>query len=168
MEIIYVVTAILQSFGVSLGVGSSTMAIFQFFSAIADSKIEEGERRVMGVTYKILRVAMGLILAATMIQAVILFYVIGLGTAYFTAFTAGLWLILGVLFLNAVGMTKHWIPSSIGPSIQAGSWYALGLLFALIPLGLTFFSFTQFILVYLGMLLLATAIVNSMMTQMKR
>lgn len=168
MEIIYIIAAIGQSFGVSLGVGSSTIAVVQFFKAIADGNIDESERRIMGVGYTVLRVAMGLILVSTTIHGVILYYFVGLGSAYFTPFFVGLWLVLGVIFLNALAMTKHWIPSSLGPAIQAGSWYTMGLMFALLPLGLISFTFTQFVLVYAGVVCLAIAIINGVTDAMKK
>lgn len=166
MEISYILVSILQSIAVGLGVGCSTVAITQFFAAISDGKIDEGERRVMGVVYIILRVAMVLILLSTLVQAGLLYSVIG--DNYIAPFSAGIWLIILVLFANAVAMTKHWIPSTFGPGIQAGSWYSLGIMFALVPVGLTGFSYMQLILGYLGMLVLAVAIVNFVMDYLKK
>ena len=168
MEILYIITAVLQTFGLSAGVGSSTIAVTQFFSAIADGKIDESERRIMGVTYKVLRVSMGLILVTTAIHGAILYYYAGMGVAYFNPFTVGTWIIITVLFLNALAMTKHWLPSTLGPGIQAGSWYTLGVLFAFVPLGLTSFTFVQFLLAYAGMICLALAIINGVMNHLKR
>lgn len=168
MEIIYIITAVLQSFGLSAGVGSSTIAVVQFFSAIADGKIDENERRIMGVTYTVLRVSMGLILLTTAIHGAIFYYYAGLGVSYFNPFTVAIWLVIAVLFLNALAMSKHWLPSTLGPGIQAGSWYTLGVLFAFIPLGLTGFTFVQFILAYAGMVLLAVAIINGVMNHLKK
>lgn len=162
MEIAYIAVAILQSIAVSLGVGSSTIAITQFFSAIADGNIDETERRMMGVVYFVLRIAMGLITVTSLAQAGIIYSFVGLG--YFNPFTVGLWVVIVVLFLNAVLMTKHLMPSKFGPGIQAGSWYTLGILFAMVPLGLTSFSYVQFALVYAGILILTIAIVNGVMS----
>ncbi len=67
MDVIFILVAILQSIGISLGVGSSTIAIVNFFVAIADGKIEPTERKMMQVTYVILRVAMVTILLTTSI-----------------------------------------------------------------------------------------------------
>ena len=58
MEIIIIVIAILQIFSVSLGVGSSTLAVLNFFVAIADGKISDEERNMMGVVYIVLRISM--------------------------------------------------------------------------------------------------------------
>lgn len=168
---IIVLIAVLQSIGVSLGVGSSTIAITQFFVAINDGKIDSRERRMMGVVYVVLRVAMGLILVTTLIHMAMVWYVLsmqGLGIEqYWNTFTSALWLVIAVLFVNALGMTKHWIPSTLGPGIQGGSWYTLGILFALVSIGFTMFTFTQFVLAYLGMMCLFVAVVNGVMTYQK-
>ncbi len=161
----YIAVSILQTISVSLGVGCSTAAVTQFFFAIADGKIDEGERRVMGAVYILLRVAMGLILLTTLAQAVILYQVMGMD--YVNPFTVGIWTATIVLYINAILMTLHWMPSKFGPGIQAGSWYTLGITFALIPLGLVAFSYQQFFLAYTGAMVLAIALVNTIMNYQK-
>lgn len=165
MEIIYIFNTIAGGIAVSLGVGCSTVAIAQFFVAISDGKIDEAERKMMEVVYTILRVAMGLILVTTVIQAGIIYKFIGL--EYISPFSVGVWVVLAVLFINAFAMTKHWIPSTFGPGIQAGSWYTLGIMMSLISVGFTGFSYLQFGLAYGGMLLLAIAVVNAVMNYLK-
>lgn len=165
LETAYIIVTILQTIAVSLGVGCSTTAVTQFFFAIADGKIDEGERRIMGVVYILLRVAMGLILLTTMVQAAILYKV--MGTAYINPFTVGIWTATIVLYVNAILMTLHWMPSKFGPGIQAGSWYTLGISFALIPLGLVSFSYQQFFLAYAGAMVLGVVLVNLIMSYQK-
>ena len=157
--------AILQSFSISLGVGSSTLAIVNFFAAIADGTIDETERRMMGIVYIVLRIAMMLILVTTIFLVC---------TSYSTgelfnmaAFTYGQLLALAVLFINAMLMSAHLMPSTFGPSVQAGSWYTLGTLAALVPLGMTEFTFTQFLLAYITWVVLATGIINGTMAILK-
>jgi hypothetical protein len=55
------------------------------------------------------------------------------------------------------------MPSNFGPALQAGSWYTLGTLAALVPLGLTGFNITEFFMVYVTWLVLAVSIVNGVM-----
>jgi multisubunit Na+/H+ antiporter MnhG subunit len=74
---------------------------------------------------------------------------------------------LGVLFLNAILMTLHKMPSTFGPAIQAGNWYTLGFLTSLKALGVVDFSMSQFFLAYVTWLVLAVAIVNGAMALMK-
>ncbi len=172
MEIAYIINSVLQSVAVSLGIGCSTVAVTQFFYAIADGKIDEGERRVMGAVYLLLRVAMVGILLTTITMAGLIYFFAGAeyftSLSYFNPFIVGLWSIIFVLFANAVAMTKHWVSSKMGPGIQAGSWYTLGIMFALIPLGLTGFSYLQFFLAYVGMMVLGVGIVNSIMHYLKK
>ncbi len=166
MEIIYISAIIIQSMAISLGVGGSTIAVLQFFTAIKDGKIEDSERKIMGVTYLVLRIAMVLILLSTAVVAGVMYKFIG--SAFINPFIIGTWTIILVLFLNAIGMTKRWIPSTFGPGIQAGSWYSLGFLISLVSLGLTSFTYVQFFLVYAGLLVLAIAIVNIVMNMQRR
>jgi hypothetical protein len=161
MTTVLTLIAILQSFSISLGVGASTIAITSFFVAIADGSMSPDERRMMGVVYVVLRVAMVLILLTT----VILFiskYGLG-GLTEVSTFHLGQSLAILVLFVNAVLMTLHIIPSNFGPAIQAGNWYTLGTLSALLPLGITNFTLTQFTLAYVAWLILAISIVNAIM-----
>lgn len=161
MAILITLTTILQSFSVSLGVGSSTLAIVNFFVAIADGKIDDGERRMMGIVYIVLRVAMMLILTTSIL------IVIGQSSTgtlpEMTGFNLGMLVALGVLFVNAVLMTLHFMPSTFGPALQAGSWYTLGMLMALGSLGITAFSFKIFILSYITWLVFSVSLVNGIM-----
>jgi hypothetical protein len=165
MSFIITLVAIIQSFSISLGVGSSTLAILNFFGAIADGTIDATERRMMGIVYIVLRVAIGLILVST------LFLIVAEQASNqageLSAFAFGQITALAILFINAVLMTLHLMPSTFGPSIQAGSWYTLGTLAALLPLGLTDFTYVQFLLGYLTWIVLAVAIVNGVMAMMK-
>jgi hypothetical protein len=161
MSILFTLIAILQSFSISLGVGSSTIAITSFFVAIADGSINADERKMMGVVYIILRVAMVLILITTLVLLLRQYGLGGWGSL--SPYHFGQLLVIAVLFINAVGMTLHIIPSNFGPAIQAGNWYTLGTLAALFPLGITTFSYTQFALSYIAWLILAISIVNGIM-----
>ena len=168
METAIIITiAVLQSIGVSLGVGSSTIAISQFFIAINDGQIDKAERRMMEVAYIVLRVAMGLILVTTLAHMAVVWYVLDMqGLAieqYWNTFTLSLWIIIAVLFTNAFAMTKHWMPSTLGPGIQGGSWYTLGILFAIASIGINSFTFMQFLLAYIGVMCLFVAVVNGIM-----
>lgn len=152
--------AILQSFSISLGVGSSTLAITNFFVAIADGSISPDERRMMGVVYIVLRIAMILILITTLCLLAAQY---SAGTLYLVPYNIAQLVVIGVLFVNAMLMTAHLMPSNFGPAIQAGNWYTLGTLAALAPLSLTTFGLTHFFLAYITWIALAIAIVNGIM-----
>lgn len=161
MTIFFTLIAILQSFSISLGVGSSTLAITNFFVAIADGSIDPSERRMMGVAYVVLRIAMIAILVTTLLLISREHY--QTGVAGMTDFSIVQLFTIFVLFTNAMLMTMHKVPSNFGPAIQAGSWYTLGTLAALASLGMTGFTLTEFLLGYATWLVLAISVVNGIM-----
>jgi hypothetical protein len=156
-----------MSVAISLGVGCSTVAITQFFTAMADDQVDPGERRMMGTVFILLRISMVAILLTMLVQAGIIYYLTD-NFLFISPFFLSMYTVVAVLFLNAIGMTMHLVPRSIGPAIQASSWYTLGITFALVPLGLTGFTFMQFGLVYVGAMMLAVAGINVGMTFLKR
>ncbi len=165
MEMFIILLAIIFSFAMSIGVGSSTLAIINFFVAINDGKIDETERKMMGLVYIILRVAMVSIFITLSILTA--YNVYHRGEAALSPYLFAQWTILAVLYTNAILMTLRIMPSTVGPALQAGSWYTLGTLAALLPLGLTSFSYGQFLLGYAAFILLAIAIVNGTMAILK-
>lgn len=162
METIFILSSILLSFAISLGVGSSTIAIVNFFTAIADGTIEPTERRMMGVTYIILRVAM--VAIALMLVTQYMIGYLGVATPYFgTTHAIAAGAVTAVLYVNAVLMTYRIMPSTFGPAIQASSWYTLGTLAALIPLGILSFSLPVFFLAYAAAIILFISLINGVM-----
>ncbi|MCA9363132.1 hypothetical protein KC851_02335 [Candidatus Kaiserbacteria bacterium] len=165
MTFFIALVTILQVVGVSLGVGSSTLAITNFFVAIADGKIDDTERRMMGVVYVVLRVAMVVILVTTVI--LISYEFGGAGVLNMPGFAWAEIIVLLVLYTNALLMTHHLMPSTFGPALQGGSWYTLGVLAALQILDYTGFTLGLFIMAYISWLILAVGIVNGIMAMMK-
>lgn len=121
MEFIFGLLVVLHSSAVALGLGSSTIAIAGFLTALGDGKMDVSERRIMGVVYFSLRVAMVTILLFTLL-------IMWMKPGFFGSFTTPQLVLTAVLYLNAVLMTKHWISMKIGPAIQAGTWYTFGFL----------------------------------------
>ena len=152
---------IVKYFSISLGVGSSTLAILNFFAAIKDGHIDETERRMMGIVYIVLRVAMVLILVSSFVliaheqeQPDLLNLSPYVGAQLLTLF---------VLFFNAILMTLRVMSSTFGPAIQAGSWYTLGILSTLSVVNLTNFTLPLFLLCYITWMILAIGIVNGIL-----
>jgi len=165
MTVITLLAGVFQSIFISLGVGSSTLAIINFFAAIADGTIDETERRMMGIVYIVLRVAMvGILLTTIALHAPA---VLILGLAGITTFMWAQWLVLAVLFGNATLMTARIMPSTFGPGLQAGSWYTLGIMMALALQGVTAYTIVQFALGYVAVLVLAVGSVNGVMAYLK-
>jgi hypothetical protein len=158
--------AILQAMSVSLGVGSSTLAILNFFYAIKDGTIDPSERGLMGMTYLVLRVAMVLILVSTLL--ILALNLSSAGVQALTSFVIAQLVLLAVLFSNATLMTYRIMPSTFGPSIQASTWYTFGFLMALVPHGLhNFMTLPGFFLGYGCFMVLVTLAVNLAMRYLK-
>lgn len=155
---------VLQSIFISLGVGSSTLAILNFFAAIADGKIDETERRMMGIVYVVLRIAMVGILATS---GILLIPTLIVDVTTLTVVSIAQLIIVAALFINASLMTARLMPSTFGPGLQAGSWYTLGIVAALQLQGITQYSLLQFGLGYVSMLILAVGMVNGAMAVLK-
>lgn len=161
MNTAIIIFSVIQAISISLGVGSSTIAILNFFQAIKDGKIDPIERSFMGVTYIALRIAMIIILLTTIGLAMFGYY--EYGNLYITSYVIAQIFLILILFLNATLMTKRIMPSTFGPAIQASSWYALGFILALSQQGLGEFSFITFTLLYAGLIVLATLAIGAVM-----
>jgi len=165
MTTFILLAGIFQSIFISLGVGSSTLAVTNFFAAIADGTIDETERRMMGIVYVVLRVAMvGILLATIALHAPM---ILALGLAGMSTFMWAQWVVVGMLYINATLMTKRLMPSTFGPGLQAGSWYTLGMMMALALQGVTQYTILQFALGYIAVLILAVGAVNGVMAYLK-
>lgn len=145
---------------IGLGVGSSTLAIASFLAALKDGTIDESERRMLGVIYVTLRVAMVLILVTTLILAWLRPETFGENIKF-------LFILVGVLYLNAVLMTKHWIPSSIGPALQAATWYTLGFVASITMFQLFELTYGNFALLYVADVILAILVVKFFLARAK-
>jgi hypothetical protein len=165
MELLILGLSIIQAMAISLGVGSSTLAVINFFYAISDGVISDTERNFMGVTYIVLRVAMSLILGTTLFIAFIGYCITG--ADYFTGYTTAQAVLTSVLFVNAFLMTVHLMPSTFGPAIQAASWYTLGFLLAIYAQGYTEVNFLVFLFAYATFIFFAISFINSIMAYLK-
>jgi len=152
-QIIFNLAVILHASAISLGVGSSTLAISNFLVAIFDGQVDESERRIMGVTYIMLRVAMVSILFITA-------FIYFLNADFFGAIGNFMWVLIAMLFLNAVLMTKHIMPSKVGPALQAATWYTLGFMITIHMFKLFSLSTTTFLVLYAADIIVALVIVN--------
>ncbi len=165
MELLVLSLTIIQSLAISLGVGSSTLAIINFFHAISDGVISDTERNFMDVTYVVLRVAMGIILFTTVILAFIGYS--SVGSMYFTSYLTAQMALTTILFLNAFLMKIHMMPSTFGPAIQASSWYSLGFLLALYAEGFREVHLLVFLFSYITFIFFTTTIINAIMAYLK-
>lgn len=145
------VVTILHGFFISLGVGASTVAAVNFCVAIADGKIDANERRMMGLSYIVLRIAMLFIMLTI--------FILTLASETTGSYMVMVWLLLTVLFANAFFMTFLKMPSAFGPAIQVAAWYTLGIL-SVLRLVNWETSFLQFLMFYLLLALLSITAIN--------
>lgn len=165
MEVLFTLLYVLQALAVSLGVGASTLAAINFLYAISDGIIDETERNMMGIVYYVLRIAMSLIFLTTLSIGLLVYFTAGI--EYLTPFFYALWTLIGALYVNALLMTFHQIPSTVGPAIQIATWHTLGILLTLSALSLTHFTYIQFFFPYVTSVALAVAVINGSMWYFK-
>lgn len=165
MEIAYIFIAFIQSFGVSIGVGCSTVAILNFLVAVQDGVVDESEKRLMRIVYFVLRISMGVILLTMFVQGLML--ISAYGTYYFNPFVVAGWFTILLLYVNAILMTRKLMPRSIGPSLQVASWYTLAVLYFLSTVNLIYFTYLQFFAGFALVLLIAMLTVNGSMAYLK-
>ena len=85
---------------------------------------------MLGIVYTVLRMSMILIFVTHLISNIPL-YMVGGVESLVNPINFIQWLILFVLYVNALLMTAHIMPDTYGPGIQAATWYALGIITAL-------------------------------------
>jgi hypothetical protein len=145
--IIYYNTAI------SLGVGGSSIVIASFITALSDKKISTDERKLLGVIYITLRIAMASI-------ALMLAYV-SLVAPELMPSLPFVWLMVAMLYLNAILMTKHWISPKLGPALQAATWYTLGFVVVIDAFALYTVTPLFFASLYVADIIVALTAVNA-------
>jgi hypothetical protein len=160
MEAVYILLITWLLSAEALGVGSSSLAVASFMTALKDQNINVSERQMLGVIYYALRAAMVML-------TVSLFLVGWLYPGTFDS-TPMLWLMLLVLFLNAFLMTKHLIPVTVGPSLQAATWYTFGFIIAIDAFELMPLTWTVFLGLYFADFLIALLLVNGLLWWLKR
>lgn len=160
MTSIILLAGVLQSIFISLGVGSSTLAILNFFSAIKDGNIDQTERRMMGIVYVILRISMVGILFTTV---TLLAPTITTNASALAAVSIAQLIIIAVLFANSALMTMRKMPAKYGPGIQAGSWYTLGIIAAFQLQGMVDYAVIDFVIGHVLVMIAAIAVVNIVM-----
>ncbi|PIR85859.1 hypothetical protein COU14_02035 [Candidatus Kaiserbacteria bacterium CG10_big_fil_rev_8_21_14_0_10_44_10] len=110
-----------------LGTGGATIAEFQITRALKDKKVSDEERALMHVNYTMIRVGMAIMLVSVIAM---FWYHLSQGND-FIIFSEKLWikdLMFIVIIINAVVLTKRWIPLWLGASVSFTSWWGATLL----------------------------------------
>lgn len=162
MLLLYNVVEAISGVAISLGVGASTFALIFYFMGMQDPARRETGRPYQKVVYRVLRVAMVLILLIEITKGIV-FVKTGITLKELLAASPliFMWTVIAVLFLNAILMTLHLMPRKLGPAIQATSWYTLGVVVAL---PIVTFTYLPLMLTYTGCVF-AFAVVIELITQ---
>lgn len=110
-----------------LGTGGATIAEFQITRALKDKKVSDEERALMHVNYTMIRVGMAIMLVSVIAM---FWYHLSQGND-FIIFSEKLWikdLMFIAIIVNAVVLTKRWIPLWLGASVSFTSWWGATLL----------------------------------------
>ncbi len=113
--------------GTILGAGGATIAEFQITKALRDKKVSSDESALMHVNYTMIRVGMAILF----ISVVAMFwYHLEQGNRFILT-SEKLWIkdvMFVAIIVNAVALTKRWVPLWLGASISFTSWWGATLL----------------------------------------
>lgn len=124
---IYAIIVAGHVIGTILGTGGATLAEVQVNLAIRDKKVSSDERTLMHANYFMIRVGMGILLLSVIGM---FWYHINAGNGWILT-SEKLWikdLMFVMIFINAVLLTKRWVPLWLGASISFTSWWGATLL----------------------------------------
>jgi len=147
MSTFFTIVNILHDMGITFGVGASTFALTFYINALMDGVIDTSEKRFLHVVYVLLRLGMTLITLA-LLSTLVAVWVLS-GAAPVELFQSPLyameWTLMGIIIINALLMTAHKMPMSIGPVLAGGSWYSF---FLVSSLPLAAFSYSTLLALY--------------------
>lgn len=113
--------------GTILGTGGATIAEFQITKALRDKKVSSDESALMHVNYGMIRVGMAILLVSVLAM---FWYHLDQGNEFILT-SEKLWIkdvMFVMIILNAVALTKRWVPLWLGASISFTSWWGATLL----------------------------------------
>ncbi|MCB9818681.1 hypothetical protein H6788_00680 [Candidatus Nomurabacteria bacterium] len=110
-----------------LGTGGATIAEFQITRALKDKKVSDDERALMHVNYTMIRVGMAIMLVSVIAM---FWYHLSQGNNFIWS-SEKIWikdLMFVAIIVNAVALTKRWVPLWLGASVSFTSWWGATLL----------------------------------------
>lgn len=108
--------------GTVLGVGGATIAEVQIAQALKDGKVDTSEKQLMHANYTIIRVGTALVVLS---GVALVAWHLSMGNMWVLE-SPKLWvkeIITATIVLNAVALTKHWVPLWLGAAISFTSWW---------------------------------------------
>lgn len=113
--------------GTILGTGGATVAELQITRALRDKSVSPDERALMHVNYTMIRVGMAILLLSVIGM---FWYHLSEGNTWILT-SEKLWIkdcMFAAIFINAILLTKRWIPLWLGASVSFTSWWGATLL----------------------------------------
>lgn len=118
---------LLHVIGTVLGVGGATMAEVNVVQALRDGKVDVNEKRMMHANYTVIRVGTVFILISA---ALLVWWHLSQGNTW--VLTSGkVWakeIMTIAIVVNAVALSRKWVPLWLGASISFVSWWAATIL----------------------------------------
>jgi hypothetical protein len=114
--------------GTILGVGGATIAEVQVIQALKDGKVDASERALMHANYWVIRLGIAIILLSGL---TLVWWWLTTGNSDWVLTSHKIWmkdLMLVVIIVNAVLLTKHWIPFWLGSALSFTSWWGATIL----------------------------------------
>lgn len=149
---------LIGTFGLVLGVGSSTYALTFFHQSIADGVIDATEKRFLHTVYRVLRIGIVLLTVHTLGTIALL---VASHTPLFLDIIPWIHLtLITVIIGNALLMDRHLIPMWLGPAIAGASWYAYFFATTLAPLCFSFLTFGIWYLCFIVLFILILRILR--------
>lgn len=142
--------------GTILGVGGATIAEVQIMKAFKDGTMDVSERMLLHADYTVIRVGTALIVLSGI--ALIWWHLSQANSWILTS--QKLWfkeILIIFIILNAVFLSKHWVPFWLGSAISFTSWWMAAILglWRYIP-----YNFVQLMIGYVVIVFLVAGILS--------
>ena len=119
---LYTFIILLHIIGTILGTGGATLAEIQITKALKDKKISDDERNLMHSTYFTIRVGMAFLLVS--ILGMILYYIHNdMVDRLFTDKVLFKEFLFVMIVINAVCISRRWVPLWLGAATSFTSWW---------------------------------------------
>jgi len=118
----YTFIIFLHIIGTILGTGGSTIAEIQITKALKDSRVSDDERSLMHANYFMIRVGMAFIIVSAL--AMVVYYALDGNPAM--VLSDKVWIkefMFLMIIINAIALTRRWVPLWLGASISFTSWW---------------------------------------------
>lgn len=150
--------------GTILGVGGATIAEVQVNVALKDRRIDPAERALMHANYWMIRAGLAMVILS---GAALIAYLYQTGSTWALS-SHKLWikeLMVAVIILNAVALSRRFVPLWLGAAVSLTSWWGAALLGMI---GRLPFSFLEYLAGYAATILAVAGILHIIRSKVTR